>query len=169
MLAKLLTAKVAAIALTVVLGAATAAAAVNGDLSGADRPSLEPSVSTTPTTHASTTSPTEKKDATETETDTDTDKPASVTDPNALFGLCNAFLHNSDEAKEHSPVFKALAAAHPGTVAFCQNVVKNKPSETNESDANDTNDHGKPSTAGKTGDHDEPSTTPGGDTEHPGS
>ena len=164
MLAKLLTAKVAAIALTVVLGAATAAAMTVPPTGG--RPGFaKPSVSTTPTTHAGTTSTTEKKDAPE--TDTDTGKPASVTDPDALFGLCNAFLHNSAEAKEHSPVFKALAAAHPGTVAFCQNVVKNKPADANEAD--DTNDQGKPSTAGKTGDHGKPSTTPGGDTEDPNS
>jgi hypothetical protein len=161
MLAKLLTAKVAAIALTVVLGAATAAAMTVPPTGG--RPSFaKPSVSTTLTTHAGTTSTTEKKDATETDTHTGT--PASVTDPQALFGLCNAYLHNSEEAKAHSPVFKALAAAHPGTVAFCQNVVKNKPSDANGSDANDSNDQGKPS-----GVHGKPSTTPGGDTEHPDS
>lgn len=150
MLSKLLSPRTVGLAIAIVIGAATAAAAVTVPPGG--RPSFAgPDKDTTTTTVAKssvTTTATTEKPETETEANDDSQgTPASVTDPHAQFGLCNAWLHNSDEAKANSDVFKALAAAHggaAGTTTYCQGIVNAKKSGHGHGNAGT---HGKPSTS----------------------
>jgi hypothetical protein len=155
----LLRAKVAAITLVVVLGASAVAAAATGSLPGVPGPA-RPTVS-----HGSDTDPTTIKPPKPASAHTDANGVADDSgkgpdvSPGAadLHGLCNAYAHNSAQAKTHSTAMKALVAAAKGNVStYCAGAATHGKSEKDTSDTNGSaTPQNKPTHHPGTGDDDQ--------------
>jgi hypothetical protein len=164
MLAKLLSAKVAAIATVAVLGAGTAAAALSGSLptqTSHASPHAQAGL-TTAASHslATGTSSHPAAGTTSATPGTGTGPVNGIKNGKATFGLCNALLAGPtpNPGKDASTAFKTLIAAHGGSVAatttFCQSYVKtNHPGQPATT--------GKPATTGQPATPGKPSGTPG--------
>ena len=157
-----ISAKAAAVTASIVIGAGVAAAAATGSLPGQTSNDVQAPVS--PTTSTTSTSSTVKT-ATNTPTTEDQKGPEVSSTSENLHGLCNAWEHNSDEAKQHSEAMAALEKAAGGqsnVAAFCQTnapaaasptsttEVEHKDADTEDANEHDTeapeNDHATTST-----------------------
>jgi hypothetical protein len=138
-----ISAKAAAVTASIVIGAGVAAAAATGSLPGQTSTSSDVQAPVSPTT--STTSSTVKT-ATNTPTTEDQKGPDVSSTSEDLHGLCTAWQHNSDEAKQHSQAMAALEKAAGGqsnVAAFCQTNAPAtvSPTSTTEVDHKDANEH----------------------------
>jgi hypothetical protein len=194
MLAKLLSAKVAAVAAVAVLGAGTAAAAISGSLptqtshaSSHAKPGLTTATSHLPTASTSGHASTANASTSKTGATSSTGPVAGMANGQATFGLCTALLagsnshatSNTSSGQDSSTAFKALIAAHGGSVStattFCKSyVATNHPGNTPTSTGKPANagkpaSTGKPPTAGDSASHASATTPNSGGTNTAGS